>query len=541
MKRFILTILLLVCALVPAARAQRPSPATSLSTLKETFSTFAETLKSAEAGNADAQFRLGELYCNGVLSFRKNMTDALKWYTLAAKQGNAEAQFKVGELYYNGYDRLDDYVRQNKSEAIKWFKMAADQGNAGAQYNLGRMYYDGDSVPEDKTAALEWFRKAAEQGDKYSGYFVKAEQGDAEAQAELGDLYFDIGAQPKDNGEPIGWWKLKNRGVEWFRKAAEQGNARAQRKMGWFYYGFGENFVQRDRAEAARWYTLAAEQGDVSAQFALALMYDRGNVTAGDNNAALKWFHAAAKQGHKNAATFVAALQGDADAQARLGNQFSLGPTTTEFPRDDAQAVRWYKTAAEQGHAEAQGRLGDMYRRGEGGLPMDKAEAVTWYTSAASHGCARCALELSRMYYEGKEVERSYLLAVQWFYTAVANGDREAVRKLKDICGWAGLIDILIALFYVSVRWNQPGGNEPATSENQSGRFTRRQSTLVLFSLLCFIVGAYLLSSLNLVGWVYFPLGILLLILAFPRPCGLGAAALLAFVLVVAGILSIIS
>jgi len=44
-------------------------------------------------------------------------------------------------------------------------------------------------------------------------------------------------------------------------------------------------------------------------------------------------------------------------------------------PRDDAEAVKWYRMAAEQGHAGAQNILGCMYYKGEG-VPQDNAEAA---------------------------------------------------------------------------------------------------------------------------------------------------------------------
>ena len=63
--------------------------------------------------------------------------------------------------------------------------------------------------------------------------------------------------------------------------------------------------------------------------------------------------------------------------------------------RDYAEAVRWYRKAAEQGHAVAQNKLGVRYARGEG-VARDYAEAVRWYRKAAEQGDveARRALRL---------------------------------------------------------------------------------------------------------------------------------------------------
>ena len=54
-------------------------------------------------------------------------------------------------------------------------------------------------------------------------------------------------------------------------------------------------------------------------------------------------------------------------------------------PEDDAEAVRWFRLAAEQGDAYAQYNLGRMYANGEG-VPEDFVEAVAWYRKAAEQG-----------------------------------------------------------------------------------------------------------------------------------------------------------
>ena len=50
-------------------------------------------------------------------------------------------------------------------------------------------------------------------------------------------------------------------------------------------------------------------------------------------------------------ATRHAAEQGDADAQFNLGFAYATGEGV---PQDDAEAVRWFRLAAEQGNALAQ-------------------------------------------------------------------------------------------------------------------------------------------------------------------------------------------
>jgi uncharacterized protein len=52
-------------------------------------------------------------------------------------------------------------------------------------------------------------------------------------------------------------------------------------------------------------------------------------------------------------------------------------------PQDHAEAVRWFRRAAEQDLRRAQYNLGLRYANGEG-VPQDRVEAVMWFTLAAA-------------------------------------------------------------------------------------------------------------------------------------------------------------
>jgi len=70
---------------------------------------------------------------------------------------------------------------------------------------------------------------------------------------------------------------------------------------------------------------------------------------------------------------------GNASAQFNLGLMYAKGEGV---PKDDAEALRWYRKAADQGNALAQSNLGVMYANGRG-VPKDDAEAYAWYNLAA--------------------------------------------------------------------------------------------------------------------------------------------------------------
>ncbi len=67
-------------------------------------------------------------------------------------------------------------------------------------------------------------------------------------------------------------------------------------------------------------------------------------------------------------------LRGSKDTSFPLGLRRSL----------QAQSYHLRRQAAAQGFAVAQANLGNMYNDGRGGLPKDDAQAVAWYRKAAA-------------------------------------------------------------------------------------------------------------------------------------------------------------
>jgi hypothetical protein len=61
-----------------------------------------------------------------------------------AEAGVADAQYKLGRMYLSG-----DGVPKDAAEAAKWHTKAADQGFAAAVFALGVMYAEGEGVPKD--------------------------------------------------------------------------------------------------------------------------------------------------------------------------------------------------------------------------------------------------------------------------------------------------------------------------------------------------------------------------------------------------------
>lgn len=104
----------------------------------------------AQAGDREAQYRLGVMYAEGK-GVASNDAEAALWFERAAEQGQAMAQYNLGASYVEGAG-----VRKDMAAAAKWFARAADQGIPLAQLNLGLLYASGDGVPQDNVEALKW-------------------------------------------------------------------------------------------------------------------------------------------------------------------------------------------------------------------------------------------------------------------------------------------------------------------------------------------------------------------------------------------------
>jgi TPR repeat protein len=127
-----------------------------------------------------------------------------------------------------------------------------------------------------------------------------------------------------------------------------------------------------------------------------------------------KQLRAAAERGHANAMYWLsqsmnegierdkllleAGQLGSQGAQRDLGALFATGDWTG--PKDAAQAIHWYRLAAERGHEDAQYNLGFMYLLGEG-TTQDVGEGMLWLLRSAEQGDSAAMRLLADCYRNG--------------------------------------------------------------------------------------------------------------------------------------------
>jgi len=120
------------------------------------------------------------------------------------------------------------------------------------------------------------------------------------------------------------------------------------------------------------------------------------------------------------------AAAGDAEAQVQMGLNYRDGK---DVERDETEAVRWFRLAAEQGNGRGQDNLGYMLLNGRG-VAENQKEAVAWFERSAAQGNHWGLNNLGNCYDRGEGVERDPEKALELWKKAVAAGSRYACMNL---------------------------------------------------------------------------------------------------------------
>ncbi|WP_417581650.1 tetratricopeptide repeat protein [Nitrincola sp.] len=163
----------------------------------------------ADEEEAARLYRIGanQGHMESVTSLRalQNKAFAVEYNQLLplAEAGNSEAQNRIGEMFEFGQG-----VERDKLAAFNWYQLAADQGEVSAWHNLGRSYNFGTGVEQDYEVAEDWYRQAADRGYTNSLFF-------------LGTLYAtDHGSDTSYSSDIIAY--------AWLQNAAELGDQTAR-------------------------------------------------------------------------------------------------------------------------------------------------------------------------------------------------------------------------------------------------------------------------------------------------------------------------
>lgn len=230
-------------------------------------------IKSAESGNIEAMWELGERLWDGN-GTEVSLEKAWQWWKKAAEKGSSddihEYGVRIKELGLHADAEL------NQKEAFACFQKAAEAGSVSGMSALGECYRNGEGVQQNIKKAVEWYEKAAAKKD-------------ADALLALGEM----------SEEGLGMDMSLAKAVYFYTRAAEQGSEDARFFLGYMYFeGRG---VDKDLTKALELLKQAARGDQVDAQFELAKCYEGGIGVEKNDIAAVKWLKKAVSQFHYEA------------------------------------------------------------------------------------------------------------------------------------------------------------------------------------------------------------------------------------------------
>ena len=356
-----------------------------------------ELLQKAEAGDANAQYLLGQCYFLG-LGTSKNDKMAFQWTTKSAEQGNAQAEYNLGASYLQGIGTV-----KNEREAFKWYKRSADKGVPLAQYNLGVLYQKGIGVEKNDAEALTWFTKSADQGNADAKKAVSCIKGENDARLILKETKSKNIVISKDSSIVM-FGKLDSPNkIEPFsedlKKKAEAGDERAQYALGMsYFYGIG---VAKNETEAKKWLSKAGQKTK-NEMFSL-LNYQEEEYSAD---------------------LVKRAENGDPASQCSLGMCLLRASPGIKSIREEA--IQLIEKSSAKNDSNAQYFLSQLYLYGVFGVEKNMKKGIDLCRKSAEQGNPAGQLALGSIYLGGIGVEKNHKEAVKWIEASAKQGYQPA-------------------------------------------------------------------------------------------------------------------
>ncbi|MFM0330101.1 tetratricopeptide repeat protein [Paraburkholderia strydomiana] len=287
----------------------------------------------------------GDNYSYGRKGFPVSVSEAIKWYTKAAKQGDSHGAVGLGRILSESTSDLG--LRYD--EAFDWFSKADAKGDPDGTAGIGLIYF----LRGDYTKARQFIQAAAARGS-------------ADGEFRMATFYLDGTA-----GEP----QNEELARELFMKAAAKHHSEAENNLG-VMYAKGQGGLTRDEGEAESWFTKAwNDDKNSDGESRLGWAYEAGfNPFPKSDKEALRWY------------TIGALKPGHSTSKWNVGKMYEQG--RGGLTPSDTEAVGWYKKAADEGESMGMVDLARMYEEGRGGLPRNEAQANALYRKAAADGNA---------------------------------------------------------------------------------------------------------------------------------------------------------
>ena len=444
-------------------RMDGPAKKVTAAYRREIEESYEYVLDEAEAGSADAQYRLALMFRDG--NGAERSTELFEhWIREAALQGHAAAQCEYADLLVSegGEDNLAEASHLYQSSAEKgWedamakvavsgngtedpqraevkaiFRELAERGNPFDEFRYADLLLRTALTRDERTEALRWFEKAAEHGN-------------LNAMHQAAMMHLNGTGTKKDTAKYI----------EYMEKAASGGRTASMMNIADAYHS--GRWVAKDDAKALAWYLKAAALGVGKAQYNAAVMYRDGEGTEADPKKAEEWFLAYSRSAIVNhqiwasEAARYSKLNAPADpikllkeaagnrsnvAAFQLGNIFRDG---VMMPADFRKAAEMY-ISTEKELSFFTVAAADSICNGLGGEP-DCMRALELYLKAAvTNGDPTAYLRLAHLYRDGRGTEKNHDKYIQCLLFSAERGNRDALAELVAVetsssAGGAGL------------------------------------------------------------------------------------------------------
>lgn len=426
-------------------------------------------LPIAEAGNPEAQFRVGDIYDEGGYGVQQDDEAAWNWLNKAANQGHILAlsallllnvlaelnnslhipkleDIDVEKETDNCIAKLTELAEENDFEAISLLgsllafsslnetkiRTAANYALKGALLNdpecmvlLGILLPLIGDLEGNLLSNIQWYEKAHKLGSRLAGY-------------QLGDAY--------RNGQGVK--RDTKKAFQFFEEAAQKGSAEAALSAGKCKaYGIGTS--QCDRA-AFDWFNFAANNGDREAQYYLAKIENTLSSIQLPDEEQIEWLTESARRGfppaiyefgnrllsgygvERNVERGIhlirqAASLSNADAQFLLGRFYERGEYLPYNPR---LSINCYIDAAKNGSLEAHVHYGLALLNGDG-VGCDPIAAEYHFTKAYEHGEPQGAIGLGYLYASKRERVKA-LGYIEYAIGLISDNSAERVGSFRD-------------------------------------------------------------------------------------------------------------
>ncbi len=315
-------------------------------------------LLASEQGSVASAVRVGAAYHEG-LGTLPNLDIAIDFYRRAAECGSAEAALVLGRIF--------ERERRELSEAERWYKVAAEHGTAEHQYILGDFYLAGDKAGEGVRRAVPWLRRAA------SGGCTPAADRLAGIDTHLTETYNRaVAAQQAGNVREA---------FALYENAAALGHAASLSNLGYcLQKGIG---TPADPRAAARAYREAVAAGSEAARLNLAACYMSGNGIARDFGRARALLTEVSEAYRANAEALLSTIE--EKRREKRAHRLYASAAAVYHRGDIGDALLLRLEAAKQGSAKAAYMIGCHFEFGDG-VAIDREKAGAWYEAAAEAG-----------------------------------------------------------------------------------------------------------------------------------------------------------